>query len=85
MILGSYVLNKGHDLVTRAGIQSRGWFIKEENLGADDELACHAQTALLAAADAFANGSPDKDIGSRVQSKCGDKCLDAIHTFDLSD
>lgn len=84
-VLGSNALDKRHDFVACCRVQSRGWFVKEQDLRAGDQLARDAQTALLATAYAFADRGSNKDVGGRVQSKCRNEGLNAIHSLNLPD
>jgi len=82
-IQSSYVFDVGDDFETGRRVQAAGWLVEEQDLRARDQLACHADSALLSAADALADCCPDYGILLLAEAERVDEVSDPLNAFFL--
>jgi hypothetical protein len=73
----SVLLQQGNDLEASHRIKPTGGFIEEKDIWCGDQLACDANTSLLASGYALTNRCADQGISLLLETKAVDQCPDS--------
>lgn len=77
----SHFLDECDDLEGGCGVQTRSRLIKEQDLGAGNELVGNADTALLTTGDTLSDGSADQCVSLAIKTERIDERLDSGDTL----
>ena len=81
LLVLSVLFQQRDDFQAGHRIKSAGWFVEEKNVWCGDQLACDADTSLLASRNALAGRCADQGVSLLLETKTIDQDLDSAVLF----
>ena len=81
LVFPSVLFQQGNDLQASHRIESAGGFVQEEDIWCGDQLACDADTSLLASGYALADRCADQGVSLLLETETIDQGLDSAALF----
>lgn len=84
VVLLCNILHKGNDFKRCGRVKTGCGLVKEEELGARNELGSDTDTTLLTTRDTLADGRSNEIVGLARKTECGEQGFDTLDTLKLA-